>query len=363
MKITLIISTLSSGGAERNIVLLANFLSKKFDVNILTFQSRKKEVFYKIDPKIKIHSLNVLKNNGNFFYKIYNFIKRVILIRKHLKDNETEVFISFIDTTNITSLISSLSIKSIKKRIISDRNNPIKVNNNFFIKLLKFIFYNYASSLILQTHIIKKNYWYIDKNKISVISNFLTEQIREKKNYKFYKQLKIVAVGRLENQKGYDILINSLSILKDKVNFRCDIYCKGNKKKEIINQILKKKLEKKIFLKGVHKKIGLILQRYDLYILSSKFEGYPNTLIEALRVGMPIISSDCDYGPKEIIKNNVNGILFKNHDYKDQAKKIFKLYKNKNKFSYLGNNAKKSPIVRDINNINKKKWLQLIKRK
>ena len=115
MKITLIISTLSSGGAERNIVLLANFLSKKFDVNILTFQSKKNEVFYKIDPKVKIHSLNVLKNNDNFFYKIYNFIKRVILIRKHLKDNETEVLISFIDTTNITSLISSLSIKSIKK--------------------------------------------------------------------------------------------------------------------------------------------------------------------------------------------------------------------------------------------------------
>ena len=78
---------------------------------------------------------------------------------------------------------------------------------------------------------------------------------------------------------------------------------------------------------------------------------------------MPIISSDCDYGPKEIIKNNVNGILFKNHDYKDQAKKIFKLKKNKNKFSLLGNNAKKSSIVRDLNNINKKKWLQLIKRK
>ena len=55
-----------------------------------------------------------------------------------------------------------------------------------------------------------------------------------------------MAVGRLENQKGYDILINSLAILKDKVNFRCDIYGKGNKKKEIINQILKK-LEKNIF--------------------------------------------------------------------------------------------------------------------
>ena len=63
---------------------------------------------------------------------------------------------------------------------------------------------------------------------------------------------------------------------------------------------------------------------------------------------MPIISSDCDYGPKEIIKNNVNGILFKNHDYKDQAKKIFKLYKNKNKFSLLGNKAKKVRLLETL---------------
>ena len=80
-------------------------------------------------------------------------------------------------------------------------------------------------------------------------------------------------------------------------------------KKKIVNHILIENLKNKIFLKGVRKKIGYILCKYDLYILSSRFEGYPNTLLEAMKIGMPIISSDCEYGPKEIIKDNFNGIL------------------------------------------------------
>lgn len=362
MKITLIISTLSAGGAERNIVLLANFLSKKFDVNILTLQSKDSNIFYEINSNIKISSLNILKKNNNFLDKFFNFFKRVLLIRKHLKKNKTELFISFIDTTNITVLISSLFLKSIKKRIISDRNNPYKVNNNLLTKCLKFILYNYTSYLVLQTHEVKKAYWFINKKKIIVISNFLTNQIKKKINYKFSNKLKIVAVGRLEDQKGYDILIRALSILKNKINFKCDIYGKGNKKKKIVNHILSKNLKNKIFLKGVRKKIGFILYKYDLYILSSRFEGYPNTLLEAMKIGMPIISSDCEYGPKEIIKNNFNGILFRNQDYKDQAKKIFDLYTNKKKLLFIGKNAKKNSIIMNINKRNETKWLKIIKK-
>ena len=77
---------------------------------------------------------------------------------------------------------------------------------------------------------------------------------------------------------------------------------------------------------------------------------------------MPIIASNCEYGPKEIIKNNFNGILFRNQDYKDQAKKIFDLYTNKKKLFFIGKNAQKNSIVMNINKLNETKWLKIIKK-
>ena len=81
-----------------------------------------------------------------------------------------------------------------------------------------------------------------------------------------------------------------------------------------------------------------------------------------MKIGMPIIASNCEYGPKEIIKNNFNGILFRNQDYKDQAKKIFDLYTNKKKLFFIGKNAQKNSIVMNINKLNETKWLKIIKK-
>ena len=105
------------------------------------------------------------------------------------------------------------------------------------------------------------------------------------------------------------------------------------------------------------------MHKYDLYNLSSRFEGYPNTLLEAIIAGMPIISSDCNYGPKILIKNKKNGLLFKNENYNDQISKINFLINNKSYFKYLGINAKKSISLEKTNNENENKWIKLIKEK
>ena len=123
MKICLAISTLSSGGAERNACLLANYLVKDNSVSFLIFQKSKK-CFYKLDKNIKINNLNLLSVNKNIFFKIINFIKRIIVIVQFLKKNKPDTIISFLETMNITILISSIFVKGIKIKIISDRNNP-----------------------------------------------------------------------------------------------------------------------------------------------------------------------------------------------------------------------------------------------
>ncbi len=363
MKICIIISTLLSGGAERNACLLANYFAKNSDVNLATFQKSKK-CFYKTSKKIKITSLDLLQETNSFFFKIFNFFKRIYLIRKHLIKEKPAILISFLETTNITVLISALFLSEVKIKIISDRNNPNFTEKKLLILILKKIFYRSANFLVLQTDAIKENYKFINKNKIQIIPNTISKINQIKKKIKFNKNLKILSVGRLENQKGYDILIQALNRLKkDKVKFICHIYGAGSEKNKLSKEIIHNKLNNNIYLKGVKKNITKIYKNYDIFILTSKFEGYPNSLIEALSVGLPCISSNCSYGPSEIISNKKNGLLFENDNYLDLYKKIKYLLNNKKFFFIFNKNARKEYDYKIFNKDKFIKWEKIIKTK
>lgn len=361
MKICIIISTLSSGGAERNASLLANYFSKRNSVSIVTFQ-RKKNTHYKLSKKINLFNLNLLNQSNNFFFKIINFIKRVYVLNRKIKKINPEIIISFLETMNLTVLISTLFLKNIKIKIISDRNNPDKSERRILLLFLKVIFYQFSNFLVLQTEAIKKNYKFINKNKLRVIANTFSEKIAFKKNYKLKSKLKFISVGRLEKQKGYDVLLSALAKLKKRnINFICDIYGVGSQANFIKNLILSYNLNNCVFLKGVRKNILNIYKNYDFYILSSRFEGFPNSLVEAMNAGIISVSSDCDYGPKEIIKNNINGVIFKNNDSDDLSNKIYNLINNKKRILLIRKNLKKTnPLLNNLKNY--QKWQNLIKK-
>ncbi len=357
----MVISTLLSGGAERNTCMLANYFAKKNDVSLITLQ-KSKYCFYKLSNKVKINNLDLLKPSKTPFAKIWNFFKRVYLIRFQLQKEKPEVLISFLETTNLTVIIASLFLKGIRVKIISDRNNPLFTENNFFLYFLKIIFYKFTDILILQTNKIKENYKFFDKKKIKIIPNTISNNINPKMNYLLDKKINIICVGRLEYQKGYEILLKSLKLLKkDNINFNCDIYGEGSQKIDILKKIKFFHLSKNVKLKGVKKNILNIYKSYDIYILSSKFEGFPNSLLEALSSGLACISSDCDYGPKEIIKNRKNGILFKNNNYLDLYKKLKYLISNKKVICLYGNQAKVDFRCEKYNEDKLIKWKNIIK--
>ena len=360
MKICLAISTLSSGGAERNACLLGNLLSKENSVSILTFQENK-NCFYNLSNKVKIFNLNLLNNNQNFLFKVYNFLKRIYLINLNLRIHKPDILISFLETMNITVLISSLFVRSIKIKIISDRNNPEKSERPIVNLILKVIFYRFCNYLVLQTKGITKMYKFLNKSKIRIIQNTISEDV-ECKNIKILnKKLKFISVGRLEKQKGYDVLIEAMYLLKkNKINFKCDIYGVGSQKKIIKEMINQHDLNNHIFLKGVSNNILQLYRKYDLYILSSRYEGFPNSLLEALAARVVSISSNCNFGPKEIISNNRTGILFKNNNSKDLFEKVYRIISNKKKYHFISKNLEKKFNLKKYNDEKFKQWKKLI---
>ena len=125
-------------------------------------------------------------------------------------------------------------------------------------------------------------------------------------------------------------MIKSLKILKEKnVNFRCCIIGRGSSKNNLKIEIAKLNLNKNVKLVGFKNKAEEYLSDSDIFVLSSKFEGLPNVLIESQKYGVPIISSNCPTGPNEILMNGKLGELFSVGDYHNLANKLFDFSKNK----------------------------------
>ena len=144
--------------------------------------------------------------------------------------------------------------------------------------------------------------------------------------------LKIVNIGRLTDQKNQIIILKALANLKDKLSFRFIIMGSGNLKKNLQNYIDQKNLNENIKIINFKKNPFPLLKSADLFILSSKYEGLPNVLLEALVLKKPIISSNCPTGPREILEGGKYGLLFKNDNKSDLQNKIIEFSNNKKKY-------------------------------
>jgi glycosyltransferase involved in cell wall biosynthesis len=161
------------------------------------------------------------------------------------------------------------------------------------------------------------------------------------------------------DQKDQETLIRALNEIKNKLNFEAIIVGKGILKKKILTLINKFRMNKMVKLKNFMENPYPILKQSELFILTSKFEGLPNVLLESIVLKKNIISSDCETGPKEILDDGKGGTLFKTNDYKDLAKKILLFYKNKKKYKKKNKIAYKR-LKRFDYNYNLNKYFKLV---
>ena len=303
-KIMFITSSMSSGGAERVISILSKkFITINYNVTILTtFTGEGSLDFYKLDPKVKRITLK------SYFQKKLSFIdffRKFLIFKKVVAHNKPDIIISFTSYINILSLISLSSLKI--PIIVSERVDPFKHKINFFLTLLRPIVYKFAKKVICQTtdlsNKIKKS-WNL-KNVVT-ITNPLFEKIPNVNRWSQRKNI-VLNVGRLENQKGHDMLIKAWSMLNNKKDWKLLIIGSGSEKKNLISMVKSLNLTKEIQIKSTTKNIWKEYNKSKIFILSSRYEGYPNVLIEAMAMGNAVISTDCNTGPREIIKKN--GIL------------------------------------------------------
>ena len=320
-KIVFFMPSIEGGGVEKNLFIISNYFAKKVDKIYLITASKK--FSNKFDKKINLicPKLFIWDNFGRRFKY---FICILLLIKFFLKEKE---FLVFCFQANIYCIIicKLLGIKIVVRSNSSPFGWSNSVFKNFvFKKILKKADKIIANSIQFKKLLEKKYHInvtciYNPLNKKEIIS---LSKIKHKTIFKKKNSLKIINVGRFVDQKDHMTLLKAINILKNKLNLEVRIIGRGIENDNMNNFIIQNNLNKIIKLINFQKNPFPYIKNADLFILTSRFEGLPNVLLEAITLNKFVISSDCSTGPSEILDRGKGGLLFKVGDYKALADKI-----------------------------------------
>ena len=306
INLAFVISSLNSGGAERVLSILANELVKNYNITIITLYKCKP--FYELNSHIcLLHCQEKSISNPTYWQSISNHFILFYRLNKIIKNRKIDVCIGFMTTSNIYVALAS-KLKKIPC-IISERIHPEYYDIGKFWEYIRKITYPMATKLVVQTQSIKAYFESFMKiEQLVIIKNPLSPDLIHKRNLKNVKEPIILNVGRLDNQKNQDLLIKAFSNVKNE-GWTLNIVGEGVNRVMYENLIKSLHIESKVNLLGNKSDVHHYYNQSSIFVFSSRFEGFPNALTEAMFFGLPCISTDCPSGPSELIKDGFNGYL------------------------------------------------------
>jgi glycosyltransferase involved in cell wall biosynthesis len=244
------------------------------------------------------------------------YVKQQIMFRNAVLNFIPDILISFIDNTNIRMLFA-LAGTGIPI-IVSERTDPRYHNIGFFWSLVRQLVYPFSDALVVQTNSVTA--WanrVVSRKRVRVIPNFVRAMPEPEKMTTEAEHLQpvILAVGRLGKEKGHDLLIQAFAGLEAKqAGWRLVILGEGPEKSNLEKLAVNLGIGDAVVMPGIVKEPAEWLHKAKFFVLPSRYEGFPNALLEAMACGCAVIAMDCPSGPAEIIHHNENGLLVANED-------------------------------------------------
>ncbi|MFN6538008.1 MAG: glycosyltransferase family 4 protein [Nostoc sp. EkiNYC01] len=328
MKITLIIHSLTYGGAERIMSIMANYWSAKgWQITLLTFNDNKIPDFY-LDSHIIYIPLGIAEKSPNTIIGIWNNFKRIRILRNSIINSNPDVVISFMSKINITTLLATRWLKM--PIIVSERSNPVKSSLGLNWQKLRKLTYLFADKIVFQTQRARDYFPSKLQNNSCIIPNMVVlPPIKKQSSEKFSAERSLIAMGRFVPEKGFDLLLQAFAKLKDNYpEWTLTILGDGKLRPELESLRHQLGLGDRVHFPGMVNNTYAFLQEAEFFIMSSRFEGFPNALCEAMACGLPVISTDCPSGPREIIRDGIDGILVPNEDVSALAAAMERLMSN-----------------------------------
>lgn len=316
MKLLICIHSLNSGGAERVTVNLANhWAAQGWKVTIVTLAPLSED-FYELSPLVTRIALALDGDSRNSLVGMVQNLRRVLAIRRVLRQIQPDIALGMMTTANVLLALAALGLTRIRTAG-SERTHPPQNPLGTLWERLRSYSYARLDAVVAQTN--ESAEWlkaHTHAQRVVVIPNPVGWPLASHlpqlavKNVCRTGRSMLLAVGRLSDEKQFGLLLDCFRSLASRhPDWDLVILGEGPLRSALELQIKESGLEQRIFLPGKAGNVGDWYQHADLFVLSSRFEGFPNTLVEAMAYGLPVVSFDCDTGPRDIIRHQVDGLL------------------------------------------------------
>ncbi len=310
MKLALVISSLSSGGAERVMSQLANHWAGRGDtVTLITLDAWSSDS-YALHKRVRRVALGmVADSNGGGWTAIRSNGRRIAALRSALLAADAPVVLSFEGRTNVLVLLATLWTRM--RCVVSERVNPSEHSIGTMWASLRRLTYPFADALVVQTTVAVA--WarsiMLGPRRVHVIANPVRDMRAFVGDDAGKRLPTIVAVGRLAHQKGFDVLLRAFAQVAEAAPSWNVVIVGEGPERALLERLAKSLgIADRADLSGWHPEPGEVLRTAGLFVMPSRYEGFPNALIEAMACGAPVISTKWA-GADEILTHEVDGLL------------------------------------------------------
>ena len=339
------INSLQLGGAERVVQTIVNNLCVRHDVYLITLEGN---LMFDLDDRVIVHNLSSGGTNKNKLIKVFLLVPLALRLNKYLKANDISVVQSNLFRANYVNILAGLfggaHYVSIADHTLPERLYKEGVSGKINLFLIRAL-YKYAgvsvsvskkvqSQLLSITELPEKKYVVNNPFDLDYILSSSKDVVDD---FEFIEgNVYLVAVGRINSIKRYDLIIKALNLLNN--NKLCLIVIGGEENVNVSDLLSLAVNKNNIYFLGEKKNPYKYIKNSDMLILSSDSESFGNVLVESMICGTPVISTRCG-GPEEIIKNNYNGTLVDVGDAGQLADAISKLFLNRELMTSQAYNA------------------------
>jgi len=311
MRITLVISSLRVGGAERVMASMANYwVEHGHQVTLVTLNSCAAD-WYPLYPQVTRVALDLASDSSTLWQALRANVRRIVRLRRALRASRPNAIVSFMDATNVLTLIAGTGLHV--PVIISERTDPRHHRIGRVWQGLRQALYRKADAVVVQTNAVST--WakrLARPDAVRVIPNPVAVEAPHlpPRSTPSSRTRTVVAMGSLSKPKGFDLLLQAFA--------QC-VYTRSGWYLEIMGDGAERaKLEALAGTLGITDQVHFhgrvfnpttILTCADLFVLSSRYEGFPNALLEAMACGIAVVATDCPSGPRDIIRDGIDGLL------------------------------------------------------
>lgn len=315
-RIVFFVNSMHAGGAERVAALLSNYWVRKgYDVLLVPTFSGRGDCHYPLDVRVRLEYL--ADRVGTTRKTLWTIARRLLAMRSIVKDFQADFVVSFLTQVNVATLLATRGLRV--PVVVSERSIiycPEIAVGSFWFRMRNWT-YPGAFAVVMQTQKGVTALRQVSPSSCGVvIPNPCQFPLPEHKptikptEILSQERLVLLSVGRLGEEKGFSTLLTSFSrIYKQFPEWELVILGEGSERAALEKQMISLGLEGRVHLPGQVGNMGEWYHRADLFAMSSRFEGFPNALMEAMAHGVPAVSFNCDTGPADLIEDGFNGYL------------------------------------------------------